>query len=134
VIRLAQLLNEIDIGEGVPIGDGYVVKRLGQFGTFWRVIDDTGEVVAVFYVILKSTEGVELKIPWVESATILASHRGKGLYRRVLPIMKDTYGHIRSDNRMEISPEAEKAWKSLNAKQPSSTDDRELYGYSQYVL
>lgn len=134
MIRLKDILNEIENGEQVSIGDGYLLRRLGALGNLFKVYDTNNEVALSAYVILKHIDTEPLKIPYVFEVDVQSGHKGKGLYRRILPILRDTFGAIRSSNEGPISDEAEKAWKAVGARKLLRTDDHQLYGNSWYVL
>jgi hypothetical protein len=61
-------------------------------------------------------------------------HRGKGLYRRALPILKQLYGGVRSSHSGATSDDAVKAWKAVGARNVLTTDDPVKYGGSWYSL
>lgn len=61
-------------------------------------------------------------------------HRGKGLYRRALPILKQLYGGVRSSHSGATSDDAARAWKAVGARAGLTTDDPVKYGGSHYSL
>ena len=132
MIKLKSLLQELSAEESVSIGDGYILRNVGH-GIF-KVYFGEELALSVHVVIRNNFTGQRNEIPWVSDAEVFPGHKGKGLYRRVLPILKDTFGFIRSDNRGNISDDAEKAWVSVGARKTTFNDKENTYGNSWYVL
>lgn len=132
MILLKQLITEIKVGESIDIGDGYILKNTGD-GRF-KVYFGDDLALSVNVVFKNFITGMPNTIPWISDADVVGNHKGRGLYRRILPILKNMFGAIRSDNRRNITNDAEKAWKSVGARHTSSNDNINVYGNSQYVL
>jgi hypothetical protein len=70
----------------------------------------------------------------VQDVLIYPEHRGKGLFRRALPVLKKLYGKIRSSHTGSTSDQAAKAWKHAGARNVLTTDPPQRYGGSWYAL
>jgi hypothetical protein len=128
---ICETINEIkaEIGLDIPIGDGFILKRTTK--DIFKIYKGNSLSLSCLVVTVdKNNEG--LNIPYVKE--VMAYERGEGLYRRILPILKDTFGSIRSDDSGYIEYNAEKAWKAAGARHVLTTDDAQIYGGSWYVL
>ena len=124
------------------LGDGYTLDRYSG-GVFKFVFD--GEIVGGLNV-TRDADSLDSEFPErlasVQDVMVYpqiamlrtGSHRGKGLYRRALPILKKLYGGIRSSHHGATSDEAAKAWKKVGARTGLTSDDPRKYGGSWYSL
>ncbi len=113
MIKLKSLLLEAETnlkaGWRFPLGDGYVLKYEGD-GMF--IVYDSERHKAMRMMIHTMNS-----IPSVGHVRIRPKYRGQGLFRRSLLVLKDKFGHVRSNRLGHTSDEAEKAWRAVGAEE-----------------
>lgn len=139
MIKLKSLISEINRlldGESINLDDRFILKNMGD-GIFKAYEKSTNKLALSILVRFhcNRAHGTEkAKIPWVSDVYTLSEFRKNGLYRKSLPILKATFGMIRSYDLGPMSPEAEKAWKNVGARRVLTTDDKSIYGDFWYIL